>query len=172
VKTTAEGDEACTRPSGFCQGARFHRPCGAKAEESLRRAPAVLSKLGMCALVHRIAPSMMPSIRLAQHESEGHNEELIALVIADMKDPVAPILEAALAGEGSHYAGRLIARLSKVVHHGAAAIEKDLFRVRAVEIHLSHVQPLSNANGSPRYLSVADVLDGRIRKTESVMSLR
>ena len=28
------------------------------------------------------------SIRLAEHESEGHNEELIALVVADMQDPV------------------------------------------------------------------------------------
>jgi hypothetical protein len=88
---------------------------------------------------------MATSIRLAEHESEGHNEELIALVVADMQDPVTPILEAALAGEGLHDTGRVIARLSKIVHHGAAAINENLLRVRAVEIYLRHVQPPSNA---------------------------
>jgi len=33
---------------------------------------------------------------LAEHEGERHNEELIALIVADMQDPVTPILEAAL----------------------------------------------------------------------------
>ena len=60
------------------------------------------------------------SIRLAEHESEGHNEELIALIVADMQDPVTPILGASLVGEGLHDAGRMIARLSEVVYHGAA----------------------------------------------------
>src|ERR1700740_2492980 len=98
----------------------------------------------MCALAQRIARSIATSIRLAEHKRERHNEELIFLVVAYMQDPVTPILEAALAGEGLHEAGRMIARRSEVVHHRAAAIEKDLFRVRAMEIHLSHVQPLSN----------------------------
>jgi len=51
----------------------------------------------MCALAQRTARSMATSIRLAEHEIEGHNEELIAVVIADMQDPVMPILKAALA---------------------------------------------------------------------------
>src|SRR6516165_12307960 len=42
-------------------------------------------------------------------------------------------------------AGRVIARLSRIVDHGAAAIDENLLRVRAVEIYLGHVQPPSNA---------------------------
>src|SRR5215813_1830826 len=80
---------------------------------------------------------------LAEHESEGHNEELIALIVADMQDPVTPILEAALVGEGLHDTGRMIAR----VHHGAAVIDENLLRVRAMEIYLGHVQP-PNGTGS------------------------
>ena len=34
--------------------------------------------------------------------NEGNNEELIALIIANMQDPVTPILEAVLVGEGLH----------------------------------------------------------------------
>jgi hypothetical protein len=89
---------------------------------------------------------MATSIReVAEHTNEGHNEELIALVVADMQDPVTPILEAALPGEELHDAGRVIARLSKIVDHGAATIDENLLRVRAVEIYLGHVQPPSNA---------------------------
>ena len=51
----------------------------------------------MCAFAQRIARSMATSIRLAEQESEGHNEELVALVVADMQDPVTPILEATIA---------------------------------------------------------------------------
>src|SRR4051794_21720175 len=87
---------------------------------------------------------MAISMRLAEHESEGHNEEFIAPVVADMQDPVTQILEAALVGEGLHDTGRVIARLSEVVHHGAAAICENLLRIGAVEIHLGHVQPRSN----------------------------
>ena len=35
-------------------------------------------------------------MRLSQYESEGHNEERLSLIVADMKNPVTPILEAAL----------------------------------------------------------------------------
>jgi hypothetical protein len=88
---------------------------------------------------------MATSIRFAEYGNEGHDEELIAVVVADMQDPVTPILEAALAGEELHDAGRVIARLSKIVHHGAAAIDENLLCVRAVEIYLAHLQPPSNA---------------------------
>src|SRR3989440_10203801 len=87
---------------------------------------------------------MAASIRLAEHESKGHNEELIVLIVADMHDPVTPILETEFVGEGLHDTGRVIARLSEVVHHGAAAICENLLRVGAVEIDLGHVQPRSN----------------------------
>jgi hypothetical protein len=66
-------------------------------------------------------------LHLSQHEREGHDEELIALIVADMQDPVAPILEAALVGEGSHHAGRMIARLREVVHYGAAVVDENFF---------------------------------------------
>src|SRR5262245_57623860 len=86
-------------------------------------------------------------MRPAEYESEGDNEELIALIVADMKDPVTPILETALVGEGLHDAGRVIARLGKVIHHGAVVIDENLLRVGAVEIYLSHVQPPSDWTG-------------------------
>ncbi|OKO85337.1 hypothetical protein AC630_06185 [Bradyrhizobium sp. AS23.2] len=73
-------------------------------------------------------------MRFAKHESEGDNEELIALVVADMQDPVTPILGTAPMDEGLHDTCRMIAGLSKIVHHGAAAIDENLLRVRAVEI--------------------------------------
>src|SRR5215475_11912623 len=84
-------------------------------------------------------------MRLAKHEGEGDNKELIAAVVADMQDPVTPIFEATLVGQGLHDTCRMIAGLSEIVHHGAAAIDENLLRVRAVEIYLGHVQPPSNA---------------------------
>src|SRR5215467_2572355 len=68
--------------------------------------------------------SITTSIRLAEHERERHNEELIALIVADMQHPVTPILEATLVGDGLHNAGRMIARVGKIVHHGAAVVEE------------------------------------------------
>jgi hypothetical protein len=105
----------------------------------------------------------------AEHEREGHNEQLITLIVADMQDPVGPILEAALVGEGLHDTGSVIARLSEIVHHGAAAIDENLPCVGAVEIDLGHVQPPSNEMGSQRDLSVVGVLDGAVRKPAGVM---
>jgi hypothetical protein len=76
--------------------------------------------------------------------SEGQNEELIALTVADMQNPVTPIFKAACVGDGLHEAGRMIARLNEIVDHGAAVIEENLLRVGAVEIYLSHAQSPSN----------------------------
>jgi hypothetical protein len=90
------------------------------------------------------------SMRLIEHESEGNNEELIALIVADMQDPVPPILKAALVGEGLHDAGRMIARLNQIVHHGAAVIEENLLRVGAVEKYLGHFQPPSDGRVANR----------------------
>jgi hypothetical protein len=83
-------------------------------------------------------------MELTEHEREGHNEELIALIVTDMQDPVTPIIEATLAGEGLHDAGRVIARFHKVIHQGAPIIDENLLRVGAVEVDLSHIQPPSN----------------------------
>jgi hypothetical protein len=92
--------------------------------------------------------SMATSMRLAEYENEGNNEELIALIVADMQDPVTPILEAALVGEGLHDPSRIIARFSQTVHHGAALIDENLLRVGAMKIQLGHVRPLLNGIGS------------------------
>jgi hypothetical protein len=108
-------------------------------------------------------------MRLAQYESERDNEELVTLIVADMQDPVTPILEAALIGEGLHYTGRVIARLSKIIHHGAAAIDENLLRVGAVKIDLGHVRSPSNGTGGRETLSVAVVLDGAAQKLEALM---
>jgi hypothetical protein len=79
-------------------------------------------------------------MRLAEHESEGDNEELITEVVVDVQEPAAQIFEGARHGEGSHDTGCVITRLSEVVYHGAAAIDQNFVRVGgAVEIHLSHV---------------------------------
>ena len=39
-------------------------------------------------------------MRLAEHESEGDNEQLITEIVVDVRDPAAPIFEAARLGEG------------------------------------------------------------------------
>jgi hypothetical protein len=82
---------------------------------------------------------MAISIRLTENECEGNNKELIALIVADMHDPVTPILEAALVGDGSHDTGRMIARFGEVIHDCAAVIDENLVRVGAVKIDLGHV---------------------------------
>jgi hypothetical protein len=65
-----------------------------------------------------------------------------------MQDLVTPILEAALVCKGLHDTGRMIARLNQVAHNGAAVINENLVRIRAVEIDLGHVQlPLNKAGG-------------------------
>jgi hypothetical protein len=88
---------------------------------------------------------MAASIRLAEHKNKGHNEKLIAPLVADMQNPVTPIIEAAFAGERFHNTRRMIPRLSEIVHYGAVIIDQNLLRVGAVEIYLGHVQPRSNA---------------------------
>jgi|ERR1700739_708098 hypothetical protein len=110
---------------------------------------------------------MATSMRLSEHESEGYNEELVSLIVADMKNPVTPVLEATLVGKRVDNAGRVIACLSKIVHYDAAVIDKHLSCVGAVEIDLRHVQPPSNWC-SQENLSVASVLDGAVQKPDSV----
>src|SRR6516225_10340667 len=107
--------------------------------------------------------AMAPLMWLAEHEREGHHEQLIALIVDDKQDPVTPIFEAALVGEGLHDTGRVIARVSKIVHHDLELINEKLLRVGAEKIYLGHVQPPSNEMGSQRDLSVVGVLDGAVR---------
>ncbi|MCS3691175.1 hypothetical protein [Bradyrhizobium elkanii] len=86
---------------------------------------------------------MLTSVRLAEHESEGDNEEFIASVVTDMQNPVTPIIEAALAGEEFHDARRMIPRLSEIVHYGAAIVDENFLGVGAMEMDLAHFRPHS-----------------------------
>jgi hypothetical protein len=78
-------------------------------------------------------------MRLAEHKSEGDDEQLITEVVVDVHDPAAPIFEAPSHSEGSHDT-----RFSEVVYHGAAAIDQNLVTAKAVEMRVGHVQPPSN----------------------------
>jgi hypothetical protein len=82
------------------------------------------------------------------HKSEGDNKELIAAVIADVQDPVAPILEAARLSETAHDAGRVITCLNEIVYQSAPAIDENLPGVGAVEIHLGHFSASFESVGS------------------------
>src|SRR5262249_53733454 len=84
---------------------------------------------------------MLTSMRLAEYKDERHDKEFIALVVTDVQDPVTPILEAALVGDGLDDVGRMITCLGEIVHHGAAVIEEHLLRGGAVKIDLGHVRP-------------------------------
>jgi hypothetical protein len=63
---------------------------------------------------------------LVEHENEGDNEEFITPLVTDMQDPVTPIIEATLTSIGFHDARRMIPRLSKIAHYGAAIIDENL----------------------------------------------
>ena len=54
-----------------------------------------LSSLGRAGIV-------VNTMRLAEHENEGDNEEFITEIVVDVQDPAAPIFEAPRLGEGSH----------------------------------------------------------------------
>ena len=47
-------------------------------------------------------------MRLAEHKSEGDNEEFFAEVVVDVQDPIAPIFGTARCSEGSYDLGRVI----------------------------------------------------------------
>jgi hypothetical protein len=63
---------------------------------------------------------------LVEHENEGDDEEFITLLIADMQNPITPVIDATLAGEGFDDARCMLLRLSKIVHYGAAIIDENL----------------------------------------------
>ena len=65
----------------------------------------------------------LPSVRLAEHECEGENEQLVIGIVADMHNPVAPIFRAAFHDERSDDAGRTVARLGEVAYRFAGSID-------------------------------------------------
>jgi hypothetical protein len=98
------------------------------------------------------------------HKSEGDNKELIAAVVADVQDPVAAILEAGRLSETAHDTGRLITCLNEIVYQGARAIDENLPRVGAVEIHLGHFSVSFESVGS--YEMSAAQFSGRDRRKD------
>jgi len=84
------------------------------------------------------------SMGLAEHECERDDKQLITEVVVDVQDPAATIFDVARHAEGSRDTGRVFTRFCEVVYYGAAAIDQNLVPDRAVEIHVGHVQPLSN----------------------------
>jgi hypothetical protein len=75
----------------------------------------------------------------SEHKGEGNKEKLITEIVANVQDPITPILETTRFSKRSNDAGRVVTRLGEVVDHRAAVIDENLLGVRAVEIHLGHV---------------------------------
>ncbi|OKO81367.1 hypothetical protein AC628_07075 [Bradyrhizobium sp. NAS96.2] len=99
---------------------------------------------------------MATSMRLAEDEREGDDKEFIALVVANVQDPVAPVFKAKLISERVHDASRVITGLFETVYNGATSIDENLLRARTVKIDLGHVELLQQ-NGLPK-ITAADVV--------------
>jgi hypothetical protein len=99
---------------------------------------------------------MATSMRLAEDEREGDDKELIALVVANVQHPVAPVFKAKLIGERVHDASRVITGLFETVYNGTTTVDENLFRAGTVKINLGHVALLQQ-NGLPRIIA-ADVV--------------
>jgi hypothetical protein len=67
----------------------------------------------------------MYSVRLAEHECEGKNEDLVIEIVADMHNPVAPVFRAAFHDQRSDQAGCAVARLGEVAHRCTGLIDPD-----------------------------------------------
>jgi hypothetical protein len=80
-------------------------------------------------------------MRFAEHKREGHNEEFVANVVADVQNPATPILCAVCRGQRTHNASSVVSRFRQVADSGAVSIEQDPLRVGAVEVNLGHCQP-------------------------------
>jgi hypothetical protein len=65
------------------------------------------------------------SMRLTQHERKGHDEELVAEVIADVQDPAAPTLCAVCHGQRTHNASCVVTRFREIADSGAVPIEQN-----------------------------------------------
>src|SRR5215813_2872098 len=81
------------------------------------------------------------SMRFAEHEGERHYKELLAQIVADVQDPVAPVFSGVRHGQRSDHGGSAVTRLLQIVNRHTVSINHDTFRVRTVEIDLGHVSP-------------------------------
>jgi hypothetical protein len=82
----------------------------------------------------------------ADNGRKRHDEDLIAEIVADVQDPVAPVFGALRHDERAHDASGLITHISQIADGGAGLIDQDALTVGAMEIDLTHVPPLPKAN--------------------------
>jgi hypothetical protein len=93
---------------------------------------------------------------LAEHESEGHNEDLVAEIVSDMQHPAAPILGVAPSNKRTHHAGGVVTCLGQIGYRGGFRSDAEAIR-----------SPCVYADGLKRLatLSVPDIVErhrGRI----------
>jgi hypothetical protein len=84
-------------------------------------------------------------MRLAEQGRKRHDKYLSAEIIADVQQPIAPIVIAGRHRERAHDASGVIVRLGQVAHAGAASIDQCDFGVAAMEIDVSHVPTPASA---------------------------
>jgi hypothetical protein len=85
---------------------------------------------------------MTSSVRLAEHECEGQDENLIAGLIDGMQGPITPIFKVGCCDDRSHLAGGLLARLDQVGDGCTATIHQHSSSVGEMEVDLSHLRLL------------------------------
>src|SRR4051795_1055706 len=90
----------------------------------------------------RRADIAAPSVHFAEEGGERHQEELVALLVADMQRPVAPILRTAIIDERGHDAGATVARVAPILDLAAAPIQQHLVGAGAVEVNVCHLRLL------------------------------
>src|SRR4051794_34254492 len=78
------------------------------------------------------------SMRFAEHEGEGQNEEFVVEIVADVHDPIAPVFRVASHDHRPDQAGRTVARLGEIAHRFTGSVDPDFPGIRAVEINLGH----------------------------------
>src|SRR5262245_11700085 len=86
---------------------------------------------------------MTSSVRLAEHECEGQDENLFAGLIDGMQGPITPIFKACCCDDRSHPAGGLLARLDQVGYGCTASIHQHSSSVGEMEVDVSHVRLLN-----------------------------
>src|SRR5438445_5269733 len=88
---------------------------------------------------------MTASMRLAENGGERDFKNLVVEIVADMHDPVAPVLRARFHDHRAHHAGGVIAGLGEVTDHDAELIDANFAGTGAVEIDLGHLRsPAAN----------------------------
>src|SRR5215831_2732022 len=83
-----------------------------------------------------------PSMLLAKHGREGKVEDFLAVVAADVRHPIAPVLGSGHQDHRAHDLSGAVARLGQARHGSAAPVERDAISTGAVKTHLNHTRLL------------------------------